>query len=74
MELAQDDVQWDVLLLAVFEISDTFHSTFPVNNNSRNENISVSLLNCIQEGAVSQTSILDCTYGEDMFLRCTFLP
>jgi hypothetical protein len=64
-----DRVQWQVFLLTVFEILDSVHFIFPVNN-CRNDSISASLSNCAQEGVPSdsQTPILECTYGVQLFL------
>jgi hypothetical protein len=74
MDLVQDRVQWRVFLLAVFEITGSVHFTFCVNNNCRNDSISVSLPNCAQEGVPNhnQSTILECTYGLQVFffLHC----
>lgn len=65
MDLVQDRVRWQILLLAVFEISGSIHFTLSVNNKCRKNSISASLPNCAQEGVpnYNQTPILECTYG-----------
>jgi hypothetical protein len=72
MVLVQDRVQWQVILLAVFEISGSVHFNFSVNNNYRHESISASLTElCTGRSAQSQS---DTDTG--MHLRSTgiFIP